>query len=136
MTVERVGVSFEPDLLIKFDELIKNKGYPNRSEAIRDLVRKSLIERKIETDEQGAVFGTLTIIYDHHSGDVNNRLMHLQHHHVTEILSTTHIHLDEHLCLEVLIVRGMAGEVKKLADNILAIKGVKHGGLVITRTNF
>jgi len=136
MTVERVGVSFEPKLLVKFDKLIEAKGYPNRSEAIRDLVRKTLIERKIETDENGQIFGTLTFIYDHHSGNTKDRLMHIQHHHVEEILSTTHIHLDKNLCLEVLIVRGLTGEVKKLADNILAVKGVKHGGLVITGTSF
>ena len=136
MTVERVGVSFDPSLLENFDAVIKEKGYANRSEAIRDLVRKSLIEREIEEDDKGQVFGTLTIIYDHHSGDVNNRLMHLQHHHVAEILSTTHIHVDEHICLEVLIVRGLSMDVRKLANNIIAVKGVKHGGLVITKTTY
>ena len=133
MAVERVGVSFEPELLEKFDIHLTKKGYSNRSEALRDLVRKSLIEADIE-GEKGDVFGTLTIIYDHHSGDVNNRLMHLQHHHVGDILSTTHIHVDEDTCLEVLIVRGKAGDVKMLADIIRALRGVKHGGLVITRT--
>jgi len=134
MTVERVGVSFEPELLEKFDAMITKKGYSNRSEAVRDLVRKSLIEADIEK-EKGDVFGTLTIIYDHHAGDVNNRLMHLQHHHIGDILSTTHIHVDEDTCLEVLIVRGKAGDVKRLADNIRALRGVKHGGLVITRSS-
>ena len=131
MTVERVGVSFEPELLAEFDALIKRKGYNNRSEAIRDLVRKSLIESEIEA-ERGDVIGTLTIIYDHDVGDVTNKLLHLQHHHHSEISSTTHIHVDEHLCLEVLVVQGTAKEVKKLADNIKAIKGIKHGELVIT----
>ena len=135
MTVERVGVSFDPELLDKFDKLIRKKGYTNRSEAIRDLVRKSLIESDIE-EETGKVFGTLTIIYDHHAGDITNRLMHLQHHHLADILSTTHIHVDEHMCLEVLIVRGMAKAVRKLADNIRAIRGVKHGELVMTKTSF
>ncbi len=135
MTVERVGVSFEPELLEKFDIHLAKKGYSNRSEAVRDLVRKSLIEEDIEGGK-GDVFGTLTIIYDHHSGDVNNRLMHLQHHHVGDILSTTHIHVDEDTCLEVLIVRGKAGDVKNLADNIKSLRGVKHGGLVITRSSF
>ena len=135
MTVERVGVSFEPELLEKFDIHLAKKGYSNRSEAVRDLVRKSLIEEDIEGGK-GDVFGTLTIIYDHHSGVVNNRLMHLQHHHVGDILSTTHIHVDEDTCLEVLIVRGKAGDVKNLADNIKSLRGVKHGGLVITRSSF
>ena len=131
MPVERVGVSFEPELLDRFDSLIKSKGYTNRSEAIRDLVRKSLIESEIKT-KKGDVIGTLTIIYDHDVGDVTNKLLHHQHHHFSEISSTTHIHVDEHLCLEVLVVRGKAGNVRALADNIKAIKGVKHGELVIT----
>ena len=135
MAVERVGVSFEPELLKKFDTLIKAKGYTNRSEAIRDLVRKCLIEAEIET-EKGDVIGTITIIYDHDIGDVTNRLLHLQHHHYAEISSTTHIHVDAHTCLEVLVVRGKAKNVRKLADNIKAIKGVKHGELVITKTSF
>ncbi|MEA2055188.1 MAG: nickel-responsive transcriptional regulator NikR [Candidatus Thermoplasmatota archaeon] len=135
MTVERAGVSFEPGLLAKFDALIKAKGYGNRSEAIRDLVRKSLIESEIKA-EKGDVIGTLTIIYNHDVSDVTNRLQHLQHHHLSEIISTTHIHIDEHTCLEVLVVRGKANIVRRLANNIKAIKGVKHGELVITKTPF
>ncbi len=134
MGVERVGVSFEPELLVKFDKLIKNKGYTNRSEAIRDLVRKSLLEAVVEADK-GKVIGTLTIIYDHDVGDVTNRLLHLQHHHHTEISSTMHIHVDEHKCIEVLVVHGSAKNVRKLADNIRAIKGVEHGELVITKSS-
>jgi CopG family nickel-responsive transcriptional regulator len=131
MTVERVGVSFEPELLERFDAMIKKKGYTNRSEAIRDLIRKSLIESEIKT-EKGDVIGTLTIIYDHDVGDITNKLLHLQHHHHSEILSTTHIHVDEHLCLEVLVVKGKVRDVRDLADNIKALKGVKHGELVTT----
>ncbi|HEC77019.1 MAG TPA: nickel-responsive transcriptional regulator NikR [Thermoplasmatales archaeon] len=133
MTVERVGVSFEPDLLSKFDELIKKKGYENRSEAIRDLVRKYLIENEIE--EEGKVIGTITIIYDHEVSNVTDKLLHIQHHHYTEIFSTTHVHVNEHRCLEVIIVRGEAKNVRRLADNIKAIKGVKHGELVLTKTS-
>jgi len=132
MTVERVGVSFEPELLTKFDKLIKAKGYTNRSEAIRSLVRKSLIESEIEA-EKGDVIGTIAIIYDHDVGNVTNKLLHLQHHHPGEISSTTHIHIDEHRCFEVLIVRGKANVVRRLADNIKAIKGVRHGELFITK---
>jgi len=132
MTVERVGVSFEPELLDRFDALIKAKGYTNRSEAIRDLVRKSLIESEVE-DEKGDVIGTLTIIYDHDAPNVTNRLLHIQHHHHSEISSTTHIHVDEQTCLEVLVVRGRGDDVRELADNIKAIKGVKHGELVLTK---
>lgn len=134
MGVERVGVSFEPELLIKFDKLIKAKGYKNRSEAIRDLIRRSILDDDIKK-EKGKVIGTLTIIYDHDVGDVTNKLLHLQHHHHGEILSTTHIHVDEHKCLEVLVVRGAAKNVRKLADNISALKGVEHGELVITKSS-
>ena len=132
MTVERVGVSFEPELLDRFDALIKAKGYTNRSEAIRDLVRKSLIESEVE-GEKGDVIGTLTIIYDHDAANVSNRLLHIQHHHHSDISSTTHIHVDEQTCLEVLVVRGRGDDVRELADNIKAIKGVKHGELVLTK---
>ncbi len=136
MSVERVGVSFEPDLLKKFDAFIKKRGYTNRSEAIRDLVRKYMIEEDIKTEENEEIIGTLTILYDHDIGDVSNRLLHLQHHHHSEILYTTHVHIDEHRCLEVIVVKGKVKKVKKLADNIIAIRGVKHGKLVITKTSF
>ena len=132
MTVERVGVSFEPELLERFDELIRAKGYTNRSEAIRDLVRRSLIESEVEA-EKGDVIGTITIIYEHEAAKVTNRLLHLQHHHHSEISSTTHIHVNEHTCLEVLVVRGKGDDVRNLADNIRAIKGVRHGELVLTK---
>lgn len=130
-TVTRVGVSLEPSLLKKFDILIRKKGYTNRSEAIRDLVRRSILESEIK-DDKSEVIGTISIIYDHDVGDVTNKLLHLQHHHHTEISSTTHLHVDEHLCLEVLVVNGKAKDVRELADKIKAIKGVKHGELVVT----
>ncbi len=133
MTVERVGVSFEPELLEKFDKLLESKGYTNRSEAIRDLVRKSIIEAQIKSEEE-QVIGTLTIIYDHDMGDVTNQLQHFQHFHLSEIIATTHVHVERHACLEVLVVKGKANSVRKLADHIRAIKGVKHGELVITKS--
>lgn len=134
MTVERVGVSFEPELLERFDTLVSAKGYSSRSEAIRDLVRKALIEFDIK-EGNNEVIGTLTYIYDHHRVNVNDRLMDLQHDHHHEILFTTHVHMDHDMCLEVLIVKGTTGKVRSLADNIKAIKGVKHGELVITRSH-
>jgi CopG family nickel-responsive transcriptional regulator len=133
MPVERVGVSFEPELLESFDELISRKGYGSRSEAIRDLVRRALIESKIDEGDI-EVLGTLTYIYNHHEGEVNNRLLDLQHDHHHEILFTTHVHMDHDMCLEVLIVKGKAAKVRSLTDSIKAIKGVKHGELVITRS--
>lgn len=135
MTVERVGVSFEPELLAKFDKLIKIQGYTTRSEAVRDLVRKAIIDSDIKA-EKGEVVGTLTIVYDHDASDVTHKLMHIQHHHHTEISFTSHIHIDKQTCLEVLVVRGGAADVRQLADNIKAVKGVKAGELVITKTEF
>jgi len=134
MAVERVGVSFEPELLAKFDLLIMRQGYTSRSEALRDLVRKALVDQKANT-AKGRVIGTITIIYDHDVGNVTDQLLHMQHHHHSEIQSTTHIHIDEHNCLEVLVVKGKASGIIALSDNIKALKGVKHGELVLTSTD-
>jgi CopG family nickel-responsive transcriptional regulator len=133
MPVQRVGVSFDPELLSDFDELIKKRNYSSRSEAVRDLIRKALIEAKVE-EGKGEVIGTLTYVYNHHEGEVNSRLLELQHGHHHEILFTTHVHMDHDMCLEVLIVKGKTRKVRELGNNIKAIKGVKHGELVITRS--
>lgn len=133
MPVERVGVSFEPRLLSKFDTLLKKRGYTNRSEAIRDLIRKEIIESEMR-EEDAEVIGTLTIIYDHEIGNITNKLLHLQHHHHEEITFTTHIHVDERTCLEIVVIRGQLSRVKKFSENIKALKGVKHGQLAITKT--
>ena len=129
----RFGVSIEPDLLKKFDKIIKKEGYTNRSEAIRDLVRKNLI-REENKDPNAESIGTLTMIYDHHTGNLTNKLLDLQHDHTKEILSTTHIHIDHNNCLEVLVLKGKTGKIQKLADNIKSLKGIKHGELVITKS--
>ncbi len=131
--ITRFGVSIEPELLFKFDTIIKKKGYTNRSEAIRDLIRKNLITQKISNPKIESN-GTLTIIYNHHTGDITNKLLNLQHNHADEILSTTHIHIDHHNCLEVLVLKGKIGNIKKLADNIKSLKGIKHGELVLTES--
>ena len=132
--ITRFGVSIKPELLDKFDKNSKKKGYNNRSEALRDIIRKSIIkEDTIAPNSE--VMGTLTMIYDHHEGTLTNKLLDLQHEHHNEILSTTHIHMDHHNCLEVLVLKGKTGEIKKLADNIKALKGIKHGELVITKTS-
>ena len=133
--ITRFGVSIEPGLLKKFDKLIKKKGYTNRSEAIRDIIRKNLITEKTQ-DSQAEAIGTLTMIYDHHTGNLTNRLLDIQHEHTKEILSTTHIHIDHHNCLEVLVLKGKTGNIQKLADNIKSLKGIKHGELVITKKSF
>jgi len=116
--IVRFGVSIKPDLLKKFDTMIKNEGYLNRSEAIRDLIRKDLIKEKT-IDPNLESIGSLTMIYDHHK----------------EILTTTHVHVDHNNCLEILVIKGKTKNIQKLAENIKAIKGIKHGELVITKQN-
>jgi len=130
----RFGVSIEPGLLKKFDKMIKEEGYLNRSEAIRDVLRKELIENKLDEPNTNSI-GTLTITYDHHTRNLTTKLINLQHDHNNEILSTTHIHIDHHNCLEVLILKGITGNIKKLADNIRTVKGVKQGELVLTKVD-
>ena len=132
--ITRFGVSIEPELLKKFDRIIKKKGYSNRSEAIRDIVRENILKVDTLNLNLDAV-GTLTMIYDHHEGTLTNKLLNLQHNHFNEILSTTHIHIDHHNCLEVLVLKGKTGNIKKLADNIKALKGIKHGELVIIKSS-
>ena len=131
--ITRFGVSIEPDLLKKFDKVIKKKGYRNRSEAIRDIIRENLIAEKIE-DPNSEAIGTFTMIYDHHAGNLTDRLLDLQHHHYKEILTTTHIHVDHDNCLEVLVLKGKTGNIQKLADHVKSLKGIKHGELVITES--
>lgn len=133
--IKRFGVSIEPNLLKKFDNLIKKEGYETRSEAIRDLIRNSLISTK-KLDPESISMGTLTMLYDHHTGNITNRLLEIQHDHTSEILTTTHIHIDHDNCLEVLILKGKTKQIQKLADNIKSLKGIKHGELVITTSSF
>jgi len=129
--INRFGVSIEPDLLKKFDIQIKKEGYSNRSEAIRDLIRKDLIKEK-QKDPKEESIGTLTMIYDHHTSNLTNKLLDIQHDHNTEILTTTHVHIDHHNCLEVIVLKGKTGNIQHLADTIKSIKGIKHGELVLT----
>ena len=133
--ITRFGVSIEPDLLKKFDSLIESEGYMNRSEAIRDLIRNALITRK-KHDPQSNAIGTLTMIYDHHTGNITKKLLKIQHDHTPEILTTTHIHIDHDNCLEVLILKGKAKKIQHLADTIKSLKGIKHGELIMTTSSF
>jgi len=131
--LSRIGVAIDADLLKKFDNLIATRGYTNRSEAFRDLIRDELVEKAWERPESNVV-GTVTLIYDHHVRLLNEKLTNLQHSHFHHILSTMHVHLDHDNCLEVLVVKGKAGVVKKIADALISTKGVKHGRLTITTT--
>ncbi|MHB8928005.1 MAG: nickel-responsive transcriptional regulator NikR [Bacillota bacterium] len=128
----RFGVSMAPELLEQFDELVAKKGYANRSEAIRDLIRGAVAESRWE-DEGNEVAGAICIIYDHH-GNAGRAVADTQHKAFRNIVSTTHVHLSHESCLEVLVVKGRAGELKTLADNVTKIKGVKYGRLVLGTT--
>jgi len=127
----RFGVSMEDDLLEKFDSLCAARGYGNRSEAIRDMVRDLLIESALREENTEGV-GTLTLVYDHHHRELEEKLTDYQHEHLKEIISTVHVHLNRHLCLEVLILRGKVKVIRKVADGLIATKGVQHGKLVLT----
>ncbi len=129
----RFGISMNEQLLEKFDRLIVQKGYNNRSEAIRDLIRSQLVELEW-ADEDQEVAGTITLVYDHHVKGLSDLLTDLQHDFHDLILSTMHVHLDHFNCLEVLVIQGKAGDAKKVAEKLISIKGVKHGKLSITST--
>ncbi|MBU3902186.1 MAG: nickel-responsive transcriptional regulator NikR [Candidatus Thermoplasmatota archaeon] len=133
--VVRFGVSIEEKLLKVFDKLIKKKGYSSRSEAIRDLIRDKTVKQILENENE-TVVGTLTIVYDHDASNVTNKLLDAQHRHHKNVLSTMHVHLDEHSCLEVLVVSGKVKDVQSIADSITSIKGVKHGKLTVTKKRF
>lgn len=128
----RFGVSLEKELLGKFDILIKEKKYPNRSEAIRDLIRENLVKR--EWVEGKEVAGAITLVFDHHKRDLVNILTDIQHDFHTLIISSQHIHLDHDNCLEIIVVRGKPTEARELADKLRATKGVKYGSLSIATT--
>ncbi len=129
--LSRIGVAIDSELLAKFDRLIAQRKYTNRSEAFRDLIRDELVERAWESPESQVV-GTVTLVYDHHVRLLNEKLTDIQHEFHRLILSTLHVHLDHDHCLEVLVVRGKSADVRKVADTLISAKGVKHGRLTIT----
>ena len=129
--LSRIGVAIDSDLLHKFDQYIGQRGYTNRSEAFRDLIRDALIEKTAEKPDS-IVVGTLTLVYDHHVRLLSDRLTAMQHDHFHLVLSTLHVHLDHNNCLEVLILKGKAAAVQKMADALISTKGVMHGRLTIT----
>jgi CopG family nickel-responsive transcriptional regulator len=128
----RTGLSLDRKLLLRFDRAIAKKGYNNRSEAVRDLIRGHLVSEEVH--ENRIVVGTLTMVYDHHRPALSERLIALQHHSHGKVLATTHVHLDHSNCLEVVLMKGRSAEVKGIADEILSLRGVKHGRLVLTST--
>ena len=129
--LSRIGVAIDSELLKRFDSLIAKRGYTNRSEAFRDLIRDDLVQTAWESPDSQVV-GTVTLIYDHHVRQLSDRLTGMQHEYHHNILSTLHVHLDHDHCLEVLVVKGKASMVQRVADSLIATKGVKHGRLTIT----
>jgi CopG family nickel-responsive transcriptional regulator len=127
----RIGVAISGDLLDKFDKLIAERGYTNRSEAFRDLVRNELVQETWKSSD-AEVFGTVTLVYDHHARLLQDKLTELQHDYHAAVLSTLHVHLDHDNCLEVVLVKGKASLVQKLANALIATKGVKHGRFTVT----
>lgn len=127
----RIGVAIDEELLKRFDSLISRRGYTNRSEAFRDLIRDELVETAWQSPDSQVV-GTLTLVYNHHVRQLTEKLTDMQHDFHHHVLSTLHVHLDHDHCLEVLVVRGKASVVQKFADSLIATKGVKHGRLTMT----
>ncbi len=128
----RFGVSLEKELLKKFDRLITQKHYTNRSEALRDLIREELVKEQWNQGDE--VAGAITLIYNHHHRDLTDKLTNIQHDYGDCILSSQHIHLDHHHCLEIIAVKGSPSQAQKLADTLHAVKGVMHSSLSMSTT--
>lgn len=129
----RFTVSVDEQLLHELDRMMRQKGYTNRSQAVADMIRADLVEHRQQFGDQ-EIAGTITLVYDHHKPHVMEVLTDIQHDHGTTIVSTLHVHLDHHNCLEVLVLRGKASVIKSVADQLIATKGVKHGKLTVTST--
>jgi CopG family transcriptional regulator, nickel-responsive regulator len=128
----RTGISLERELLERFDQVIGQKGYGSRSEAIRDLVRDHFVEEDVASNK--VVVATITLVYDHHQPKLSEQLIDAQHAYKGQVLATTHVHLDHKNCLEVIILKGRGADVKIFSDHLLSLRGVKHGKLVLTNT--
>ena len=128
--VKRFGVSLEEDLLQELDNLVKEHGFPNRSQAIRFLIRKNIVQEKWRQNKE--VAGCVVLVYDHHKRDLLSKSVSLEHMYDDLVLSTQHVHLDDHNCLEIVALKGMAMRLKELADKLIALKGIKHGQLIMS----
>ena len=124
--VERIGVSLEPDLLAAFDAMIEEKGYGNRSEALRDLIRKDLASNQLGDPNARAV-GVVLLVFDHHTAKLTEKLLHLQHSHLLHTISSLHVHLDHHHCLEIIVLQGVVSEIRSVGERMICLKGVKQG---------
>jgi CopG family nickel-responsive transcriptional regulator len=129
--LSRIGIALDSDLLKRFDRSISRRGYTNRSEAFRDLIRDRLVAEQT-AEPNATVVGTVTLIYDHHAYGITEKLTEVQHENHDLVVSTSHAHLDHESCLEVLIVHGQSARVAQFADRLIGLKGVQHGRLVMT----
>ena len=129
----RFSISMPADLADQLDAMAKTKGYANRSQAVAAMVRSQLVESRGQTDSH-EIAGTITLVYDHHRHNIQSLLTDIQHDHGDLIIAALHVHLDHHNCMEVLAVRGRADTVQRFADNLIAVKGIKHGRLTVTTT--
>ncbi len=131
--LERIGISLDKDLLSQFDAMIDRQGYQSRSEAIRDLVRNQLSQERLSDPESEAV-AAVFLVYDHHAANLAEKLIALQHSHLLQAISSLHVHLDRHDCLEIIVLRGQVGEIHRVGENILSMKGVKLGRINLVST--
>ncbi len=131
--LQRVGISLEDDLLAQFDRLIQKRGYTNRSEAIRDLIRDQLIQKEW-TESTRTSMAIVVLVYDHHKSDLAQRLTDIQHDSYQLILSTQHFHVDHDNCLEVLALKGKTRKIQQLGEALISVRGVKHGKFIPTTT--
>ncbi len=128
----RFGVSIDQDLLENFDRLNAERGYATRSEALRDLIRETLIQQKIETDSAAKVLGSLTLVYDHHARNLAQEMGAIQHDFHENILSVMHLHVSHDDCMEIIALRGIVSEIVNLSNRLLSLKGIKNGKLFLT----
>ena len=130
--LKRFSISLEDSLLDIFDRHIEERRYSNRSEAVRDLIRGAFIQKEWQSDR--VVVGVINLVYDHHQHKLQDKVTLLQHDYHHLIVCTTHVHMDHHNCLEVIIVKGKGGEVRELADKLIALRGIRDGNLTMTST--
>ena len=130
--LKRFSISLEENLLQKFDRFIMTRHYDNRSEAIRDLIRKTLVKKEWQTDKQ--VMGVISLVYDHHQPSLQEKVTEAQHDFHHNIVSSTHVHMDHDNCMEVIIVRGNAAKVQELANRLIALRGIRDGNLAMSST--
>jgi CopG family nickel-responsive transcriptional regulator len=132
MSVVRFGVSLDKEIMEELDQYVKTNNFPNRSQALRNLIEQYAVEQKWNCDNE--VAGAIVIVYDHHRRNIDQEINEVQHDYHNLILSTQHVHLNHETCLETIVVRGKASELTRLADQIITLKGIHHGKLIMTRS--